>query len=108
MKTQDYLDAAKQKLHVQSDYALAKSLETSREYISQLRLGKRPMSDEVALKLATVLGINPIQTLAQCQAERSKNPEIQAAWASLLEKISMGFSALMSAAKPRRGSFSGV
>jgi transcriptional regulator with XRE-family HTH domain len=108
MKTQDYLDAAKVKLHVQSDYALAKALGISREYISQFRLGKRPLSDEISIKLAKILQISPLAPIALANAERAKNPEIQAAWNALLEKISTGFNALISAAKPRRGSFSGA
>lgn len=102
MKTQDFLDRTKQKLGIESDYALAKELGISREYLSQFRVGKRAISDEVALKVAKILGISPVQILAVAQAERAKNPEIQAAWNGLLEKISMGFNVLTLGANPRR------
>ena len=102
MKTQDYLDATKAKIGIQSDYALAKSLDISREYMSQLRSGKRPVSDEVALRIAKLLEVNPIQIIATANAERAKNPEIQAAWTTLMDKISKGFDSLTSRANPRR------
>jgi transcriptional regulator with XRE-family HTH domain len=108
MKTPEYLDRTKAKLGLPSDYALAKYLGVSREYISQFRRGKMFLGDEMKLRLAEILEIPPFELFAAVEADRAKSAPVQAVWNSLLEKISTSFEVLISAAKPRRGSFSGV
>jgi ribosome-binding protein aMBF1 (putative translation factor) len=108
MKTLEYLDAAKAKLGIASDYALAKKLNMTTTAISNYRVGRSRMDDDVALKVAKILEIDPLEVIAAANVERSKTPEIKALWMGVMEKFSMGFNALISAAKPRRGSFSGT
>lgn len=102
MKTSDYLDAARTKLGLPSDYALAKHLGITREYVSQFRLAKRPLSDEVAIKIADILGKDRLELLAVSNLERAKTPEAEAVWAGLLQKISQGFLSLSLLAKSGR------
>jgi hypothetical protein len=102
MKTQEYLDAVKAKLELPSDYALAKRLEVTSSAISAFRVGKAHLGDDTALKVAEILGRDPIEVIAAAHAERAKNPEVQQVWEQLLEKISKGFEVLISCANPRR------
>jgi transcriptional regulator with XRE-family HTH domain len=101
MKTLEYLDAAKEKLHLPSDYALAKKLEVTKETVSQLRAGKMAISEGLAEKIAGILQVSPIEVLVARNADKAKSPEIQAAWESLLEKISKGFEGLIPRFHPR-------
>ncbi|MBC3930375.1 DUF3693 domain-containing protein [Undibacterium curvum] len=106
MNTVEYLNHAKEKLGITSDYALAKSLEMSRSGMSALINGKVTMSDETAMKVAEILGKHPAIVLADMHAEREKNPAIQAVWHGIMEKFSLGFDVLISCATPRRCSLS--
>ena len=101
MKTPEYLEAVKRKLNLPSDYALAKALGVTRGAVSSLQLGKTSMSDETCLKVAEYLGISAGRVLIDMHLERSKAPEVKAAWAGLMEKISASFDALMPRRSPR-------
>ncbi|MBR8137220.1 helix-turn-helix domain-containing protein [Burkholderia cenocepacia] len=92
--TCNYLDLAKQKLGVQSDYALAKALGLRTTAISNYRSGRNHFDDATAIKLAHAIGLQPAELLAAMQVERAKTEETRAAWADLLEKISKGFRTL--------------
>lgn len=95
MKTLDYLDKAKEKLGIQSDYALAKRLEISESTMSSYRAGRSRMDDEVAAKIAKILEISPLETIAAANLERAKTEEMKLIWGGLLEKISKGFDCLL-------------
>jgi hypothetical protein len=102
MNTIEYLKAAKRRLVIESDYALAQRLELTRSAVSKMQLGHNGMSDETAVKIAGILKLSPAMVLADAHAEREKNPEIQAIWRGMVEKFSMGFESLISHATPRR------
>ncbi len=102
MKTIEYLKAAKVALGITSDYALAQKLGVTRGSISGLMLGKSAMGDETALKVAEILKLQPVLVMADCHAEREKNPAIKAVWTSLAGKLTTGFDSLISCAIPRR------
>ena len=100
MRTLEYLDKAKVKLGIQSDYGLAKQLKISESTMSSYRAGRSRMDDEVALKVAKMLEIDPIETIAAANLERAKTEEQRAVWSTLLEKISKGFDDLLSGSHP--------
>ena len=100
MKTADYLDAVKRKLDLPSDYALAKTLSLSRSAVSLLQSGKNGMSDETAIKIAEILQIPVAKVLLESHIERSKAPEVRAAWTGMMEKFSASFNSLISRANP--------
>jgi hypothetical protein len=102
MKTIDYLKQVKRRLEIESDYALAPHLGMTRSSVSKLSLGKTTMGDETALKVAAILELPAALVLADAHAEREKNPEIQAVWRTLVEKLSLGFECLISCAAPRQ------
>jgi hypothetical protein len=102
MKTIDYLKQAKRRLGIESDYALAPHLGLTRSGMSRLSNGKTTMSDETALKMAAIIGIQPAIVLADMHAEREKNPELQAVWRNLVDKLALGFEVLISCTTPHR------
>lgn len=82
MKPAEYLDAAKARLNVSSDYALAKCMETPPNHISEVRSGKRHMPLDVAFRIAITLEIDPAQVVADLEAQREKNPKRRGFWES--------------------------
>ncbi len=71
MNTSAYLDAVKERLNLQSDYALAAKLEESRSRISNYRTGRTEMDGDLIQKVASALGIDPIIVLADVSASRA-------------------------------------
>jgi transcriptional regulator with XRE-family HTH domain len=91
MNTLEYLAACKTALGIESDYALAKALGVSQTGISNYRTGRSRMDDDVALKVAEILQLHPLQVIAAANAERAKTPEQKARWAEVMEKFSVSF-----------------
>lgn len=82
MKPTEYLDAAKARLNLKSDYELAKRLECPSGHISEVRSGKRHVPLEVAFRIAITLEIDPAQVVADLEGQREKNPKRQGFWRS--------------------------
>jgi transcriptional regulator with XRE-family HTH domain len=99
MNTLEYLQAVKKKLGIESDYALAKRLGITRSAVSNLQLGKSIFSDDVALAVAQILDVPPIEVIAQANAERATTPEMRDRWMSLIS----GFLSLLPHAKTSWG-----
>lgn len=95
MKTIEYLNATKAQLGIQSDYALAAELGVTRSAISKLQQGGVSFGDDVALKIADILGRNPLEVIAAANSERAKDPEMRKRWLGLVA----GFLALLPLAK---------
>lgn len=84
MKPNDYLDAAKKKLNLPSDYALAKKLEIPNGQLPGMRSGKRAIPDCMAFKLAITLEMDPAQVIADLNEQKEKDPARKAFWQSFL------------------------
>lgn len=97
----DYLREIEAK-YAWSRFRIAKELGLSSQRMYQLFDSDGTYNDETAFKVAKLLNLNPASVMAAAAAERAKNPEIQAVWQGLLEKISEGFETLLSGASPRR------
>ncbi len=100
--TLQYLDQAKVRLHLPSDYALSKKLGVTTSAISNYRSGRSRIDDDVALKVAQILGLNPLEVIAAANVERAKTDEMRDMWRGLMEKFSTGFNALISVGFPRQ------
>jgi transcriptional regulator with XRE-family HTH domain len=86
--TTQWLDQAK-KQHGISDYALAPKLGISRSQMSKYRGGGDFLSDDAAIKLAEILGMeSPAEIIASAHAERSKSVEVKAFWSQWADKLS--------------------
>jgi len=96
MNTLEYLAACKARLGIESDYALAKQLGVRQPTISSYRMGRSRMDDDVALKVAEILNLHPLQVIAAANAERAKTPEQRARWTGMMEKFSGSFRSLLS------------
>lgn len=83
MNTINYIEAAKRKLGITSDYAIAKELGMSKAAFSRYKTGGRVIDDYTAAKLAEVLGIEPIEVIAAANAEREKDSAKVAFWRRL-------------------------
>lgn len=96
MNTIEFLDAVKVRRGIASDYALAKVLGVSQQAVSGYRAGNSAISDDVALKVAEILQLHPLQVIAAANAERAKTPEQRARWEGVMEKFSVSFRNLLS------------
>ena len=72
MKTTDFLDAVKATYSLPSDYALAKKLSVTTSCITNYRIKRNFMDDSMALKIAYLLDVEPLQVIACAQIERAE------------------------------------
>lgn len=70
MKTTEYLDAVRDAYSLTSDYQLAKKLGESPARVSQYRAKPVSMDDDLAIKIAYLLDLNPLTVLADAHIER--------------------------------------
>lgn len=79
MKAYEWIDRLKVEKKLPSDYAAAKMLGLSQPSVMKMRArADATLSDESAVKLAELLGVNPAAVILDQIAERSKIPEIRA------------------------------
>lgn len=95
MNTIEYLDLVRATLHLPSDYALQKPLGITKSQISYYRTGRDSLSDAVAVRVAEICDIDAGKVLLDMHMERAKSPEVRAAWAAVMEKISESFTNLL-------------
>jgi transcriptional regulator with XRE-family HTH domain len=91
MNTLEYLDAAKKRLGIESDYALAKAMKVRPSTISNYRARRSEMDDEIAAKVAGILGVHPGFVMLDIHRERAKTPEERSIWADIYK----GFQTLL-------------
>ncbi len=87
MKAAQWIDHIKEAKGWASDYRVAKELGLSRTTISQYRARTPTVDEETAVKIATVLQIDPIMVLVDQALEKSKSPEARTAWTVALDKF---------------------
>lgn len=88
MKAENWIDRVKAEKNLPSDYAVAKTLGLSRFTVSGYR--QRPdatLDEEIAVKIANALGINPAGIVLDQVAERVKNPEVRSAIKQQADKL---------------------
>lgn len=95
MNTIEYLALAKTKLGVTSDYALAQRLDITRSYMSKLMSEKSHLSDELAQKIAPIVGVHAGIVMIDMHRQRASTPEEINVW----KEIFQGFQALLLPAK---------
>ncbi|OAI22732.1 hypothetical protein [Methylomonas koyamae] len=92
MKTiNEYLDELKEKSG--SDYATAKALEIRKESLSNMRK-RRQISDETAVKIADLLGIDRGELLLAAAMARSEGP-VRSAWESISKRAGIAASIMV-------------
>ena len=88
--TNEFLNAIAAKHGGASDYRLAKLLGVTKGAISAHRCRGVGLSDELALKVAAELSLDPVFVLACAHAERAKQPEIRAIWERVAVRVAAG------------------
>lgn len=86
MTPSEYLDAAKAKMSVESDYELAKKLESNRGNINEIRAGKRGVPVEMAFRLAITLEMDPATVVADLESQREKNAKRRDFWTGFIRR----------------------
>lgn len=82
MIPKEYLDAAKARLGIVSDYELAKRLDARPNHVAEVRSGKRGMPLDMAYRIAITLELDPAQVVADLEGQREKNDKRAAFWRS--------------------------
>lgn len=82
----DLIDKAKNRANIPSDYALAKAIGIDRTIISAWRKGRRHPSDEEAVQLATLAGLDEMQVIAQIHYETATTEKKKIFWGQFLER----------------------
>lgn len=85
MDISELLDKAKNRANLPSDYALAKVLGLSAGNLSNIRKSKAHPSNEVAVKLATLAGLDEMQVIAEIELRTANTPKKQEFWKNYLE-----------------------
>ncbi|OKP34869.1 hypothetical protein BJP24_21835, partial [Aeromonas allosaccharophila] len=76
----------------------------SEPYVSNLNSGKGQFTDELAIKLAKEVGIDPAEVIISLTAVRAKDPNVKAAWYDILKKYCAGTGAALAVACMMMGS----
>ena len=86
MYLSELLDAYKKAQNYVQDKQIAADLNVQASRISEMRKGKRYISDTEAVFLAKASGIDPEIALLGCHADRNENPEIRGMWENIAKK----------------------
>lgn len=89
MTPSEYLDAAKQRLSIESDYELAKRLEIHRQRVSSIRSGTLPIDNLTAFKLAITLELDPATVLADLESQREKDEKKRGFWTGFMRRAAI-------------------
>ncbi len=95
MNTIEFLDAAKARLGITSDYALGKKLGWGQTRLSQYRTRNREMDDDGCLQIAAVLELPPEYVMACVAAARAKSAEAKSAWQKAADLLKTGTAAVI-------------
>lgn len=90
MKTDQYLDQAKQASGITSDYGLAKVLGVTRQAVSNWRQARTLPDPLICFRLAELLEINAAQVLADIELERAEHSgrvDHASLWREWVEKL---------------------
>ena len=89
MELDKLLEHAKTRANLASDYALAKAMNIDRSIISSWRKGRKHPSNEEAVQLATLAGLDEMQVIAEIELRTAKNEKKKAFWQHYIESRSI-------------------
>ena len=95
--TLEFIEDVKARYCLPSDYAIAKKLGVVKQSVSNYRNHKTTFDDMTALRVASLLEIEPSVVVASCHAERAKTPEEKTVWTTIYQRLT-GFSDLRTSA----------
>lgn len=85
---------------------VAAELGFSEPYLSKLSSGKSQFTDELAIKLANEIGIDPAEVIISLNAVRASDKNVKAAWYDILKKYCASTEAALAVACMTMGSAS--
>lgn len=85
MEIKDLLDLAKTRANLPSDYALAKVLGITAGNLSNIRKSRAHPSNEVAVKLATLAGLEEMRVIAEIELRTANNEKKKEFWKHFIE-----------------------
>lgn len=85
--TQKLLDRAREMCSPPSDYRLAKQLGVTPSRVSHWRRGKATPDNEIAWKIAKILGMEITDVIAYFEKDRAQSPQKRAFWESQLPRV---------------------
>ncbi|MCZ6289615.1 DUF3693 domain-containing protein [Vibrio parahaemolyticus] len=95
MYQSELLDAYKKAKNYVQDKQIAHDLNVNASRISEMRKGRRYISDSEAVFLAENSGIDPEIALLGCHADRNENPHIKGMWENIAKKFNgLGLSSI--------------
>lgn len=83
----EYLEAAKVKLGIRSDYELAKRLQITASAVSRYRKRGTTFDPATAVKVSEILEIPPMRVIADAELERARSPDQREFWRAVLGKV---------------------
>nr|WP_314898800.1 hypothetical protein [uncultured Deefgea sp.] len=87
MKTiAEYLDEAKEKHKIKSDSELGRTLGASKQSVSDWRVSRSKPDDYACIRLAELVGVNPLEIIAASHIEREADPERAKWWADFSKR----------------------
>ncbi len=94
--TVQFLDAVRVRHGLTSDYQLAKFLGVTHTTISNYRVGRSMMGEEMCLKIAATLSLDdPGEVLVAIAHEREKRPEVKRAWERVAKRLAASTAAVL-------------
>jgi plasmid maintenance system antidote protein VapI len=85
MEMSDLLDKAKERANLISDYALAKAIGITAGNLSNIRKGRTHPSNEVAIQLATLAGMNEMMVIAEIELKTANSEKKKEFWKHYIE-----------------------
>jgi hypothetical protein len=95
MELIEIIEKAKERANIPSDYALAKAMRIERQVISQWRGGKRHPSNEEAVQLATLAGLDEMRVIAEIELRTANTEKKREFWKQWIEARGIAGTALV-------------
>lgn len=81
MKAAEWIDEAKKTHGIESDYRIAKVLNIRASAVSNYRnRAGATLDDEIAVRVAELIGIDPVRVIADQHAERARTDRMRTIW----------------------------
>lgn len=86
-KTQQYFEQVREKLGDATDYKIAQVLDVSKQNVSEYVRGIREADTYACTKIAMVLEVDPLEVIAQVEAEAARTEKKRAFWQSFFSGL---------------------
>lgn len=87
LSTVQLLDLARERQGGVTDYRISKLLGLTPKHVSNYRVGRSTPVNPVAMRLAELAGVDPMEAVAAVNLERSTSPEDREVWETMLRRL---------------------